>query len=194
MNKQITLMALLFAGIYCFGEEHTGWQAPPEFMKNPRRGMNYDESKVPPYKLPEMLTMLDGTKVSNAAIWTHQRRPEILELFKKEMYGRAPLERPGGMSFKVFDEDAKAIGGRATRKQIRINFTEKEDGPGLDVLVYLPNNVKRPVPTFLTIEFQGNHKLHTDPAIRVNHAYERSRGRRIPSKIERGTRANRYPI
>lgn len=199
MSKRVTLIVLLLAGVNSLANEPESWRASPEIAKSYARmrrgrGLNFDESKVPPYKLPELLKMLDGAKVSNAKIWTDKRRPEILELFKKEMYGRAPLERPDGMSFKVFDRDAKALEGRATRKQVRINFTGKKEGPGLDLLIYLPNKAKRPVPTFLVIEFQGNHKLHKDPAIRVNYAYERGRGKAIAKKPERGTRANRYPI
>ena len=180
----------LMTGVTSYGDE-PGWRSPKN-MKG-RSGMNYDESKVPEYTLPDLLKMLDGTTVSKE-MWAGKRRPEILELFKKEMYGRAPIERPDKLSFKVFDQDDKALEGKATRKQVRIRFTGKEEGPGLDLLIYLPNNVKRPVPTFLTLEFHGNHELHKDPAIRVNYAYERSRGKRIPKKPERGTRANRYPI
>jgi len=197
MRKPITLIALLLAGVNSFGNEPAGWLASPELVKKSsarRKGAMFDESKIPPYALPDLLKTLDGTKVSSPEIWTIKRRPEILELFKKEMYGRAPVERPEGLSFKVFDEDAKVLGGRATRKQIRINFTGKKDGPGLDLLVYLPNNVKLPVPTFLTVEFHGNHKLHKDPAIRINHADERTRGKASPKKPGRGIRANRYPI
>lgn len=179
-----TLIALFFICLNSLGEEHEGWQAPPELGKTGRRGMNYDESRVPPYKLPELLKMLDGTNVTDAEMWTSRRRPEILELFKNEMYGRAPLERPEGMTFTLFDQDDKAIDGRATRKQVRINFTGKEDGPGLDLLIYLPNDVERPIPTFLTIEFKGNHNLHKDPAIRVNGG----------GNVQRGSRANRYPV
>ena len=47
---------------------------------------NYDESKVPNYILPELLTCNDGTKVATAQEWEQRRRPEIMEFFSKSVY------------------------------------------------------------------------------------------------------------
>lgn len=41
---------------------------------------NYDESKVPPYTLPDPLVMASGARVTSAAMWKRQRRPELLRL------------------------------------------------------------------------------------------------------------------
>lgn len=50
---------------------------------------NDDESRVPPYTLPDPLRReADGAMVTNAAQWFSQRRPELLELFAREIYGR----------------------------------------------------------------------------------------------------------
>ena len=49
---------------------------------------NYDESKVPPYKLPELLVSLKGKKITNSREWTEIRRPEIVKLFEENMYGK----------------------------------------------------------------------------------------------------------
>ena len=50
---------------------------------------NYDESKANPYpELPDPLTLNNGQKVTTAQIWWDQRRPEIVELFDREVYGR----------------------------------------------------------------------------------------------------------
>ena len=59
---------------------------------------NYDESKVPAYKLPELLKLDDGTPVKDAATWTGKRRAEVLELFRSEVYGRRP-GRPEALRF-----------------------------------------------------------------------------------------------
>ncbi len=40
---------------------------------------NYDESKVPPYELPDPLVCFDGRKVADTAMWRGTRRPEILD-------------------------------------------------------------------------------------------------------------------
>src|SRR4051794_17191907 len=45
---------------------------------------NYDESKVKPYVLPELLKMANGEPVKDAEMWFKKRRPEILKLFQIE--------------------------------------------------------------------------------------------------------------
>ncbi len=154
----------------------------------------YDEAKVPPYTLPDPLVCLDGTKVTTPELWRQKRRPEILELFRTHMYGRAPIGKPSEMTFEVFDLDRNALDGKATRKQVRILFTGKPDGPSMDLLIYLPNDVKRPVPVFLLLNFFGNHAIHPDPAIRIKPVWfkgeqvtppEESRGRDRSVPVEK---------
>ena len=128
--------------------------------------VNYDESKVGTYTLPDPLVMQNGEKVADAAMWKNKRRPEILELFRTHVYGRSP-GKPKEMTFKVFDDEAKALDGRATRKQVTVYFTGKQDGPSMDILMYLPNAAPRPVPVFLLLNFSGNQGVHPDPAIRL---------------------------
>ena len=56
---------------------------------------NYDESKANPYtSLPDPLTLNDGKKVISKEVWWTQRRPEIVELFDREVYGRVPANTP----------------------------------------------------------------------------------------------------
>ena len=69
--------------------------------------------------VPDPLVANDGTKITTAAGWREKRRPELIELFTREMYGRNP-GRPEKMTFEVFDRDEAALGGKATRLQIAI--------------------------------------------------------------------------
>jgi hypothetical protein len=56
---------------------------------------NYDESKANPYpNLPDPLVLKNGRKVTTAAMWWNQRRPEIVEDFDREIYGRLPTDLP----------------------------------------------------------------------------------------------------
>ena len=56
---------------------------------------NYDESKANPYpNLPDPLQLKNGTKVSTAKAWWEERRPEIVEDFDREVYGRVPTNVP----------------------------------------------------------------------------------------------------
>jgi hypothetical protein len=57
---------------------------------------NADESKASPYtRLPDPLTLDSGEKVTEAGIWWQKRRPEIVEYFDREIYGRVPQHVPG---------------------------------------------------------------------------------------------------
>src|SRR5262245_10955230 len=55
---------------------------------------NYDEAKVKPYTLPDVLTLADGQPVRDADTWFKRRRPEILNLFRTEIFGRVPANAP----------------------------------------------------------------------------------------------------
>src|SRR5438093_127141 len=56
---------------------------------------NYDESTANPFPdLPDALTLKSGKRVTTAAEWWHQRRPEIVEDFEREVLGRVPPNAP----------------------------------------------------------------------------------------------------
>jgi hypothetical protein len=56
---------------------------------------NYDEAKANPYPgLPDPLVLKNGKKVTSARMWWNQRRPEIVEDFDREIYGRVPKLMP----------------------------------------------------------------------------------------------------
>src|SRR6478672_1705377 len=75
---------------------------------------NYDEAKVPPYTLPDVLG-----KARDAKSW-EARRSEILELYRREVFGRAP-EKPAKVGVEVSAEGA-ALGGKAARKIVTLSF------------------------------------------------------------------------
>ena len=125
---------------------------------------NYDESKVPAYKLPELLKLNDGTPVKDAATWTGKRRAEVLELFRSEVYGRRP-GRPEALRFEVTKKDEAALGGKAIRREVRIHFTSKKNGPAMNMLLYLPAKDRSPAPAFLGLNFRGNPTISKDPGI-----------------------------
>lgn len=57
---------------------------------------NSDESKATTYtRLPDPLVLKNGKKVTTARQWWQQRRPEIVEDFDREVYGRVPARVPG---------------------------------------------------------------------------------------------------
>ena len=116
-------------------------------------------------ELPDPLIATDGTRITTAAEWREKRRPELLEFFAREMYGRSP-GRPEKMMSEVFDRDPQALGGKATRIQIAIYPGGKPE-TRMDLLVYLPNHTTGPVPVIAGLNFWGNHTIHPDPGIRL---------------------------
>jgi hypothetical protein len=161
-------------------------------------GTNYDESKVPAYTLPDPLKTSDGLKVTDAETWRKIRRPEILQLFKTQVYGRSPAP-PEGMTFTVTGVDGQALDGAATRKEVTVYFSGNKDGPKMDILIYLPHGTPRPVPVFLGLNFYGNHTIRDDRGITLSKQWMRSN----PSKgiadhrateASRGTSASRWAV
>src|SRR5689334_12556701 len=56
---------------------------------------NYDLALANPYpKLPDVLTLKNGKKVTKPDVWWKQRRPEIVEDFDREVLGRVPKNVP----------------------------------------------------------------------------------------------------
>src|SRR5215468_1613796 len=94
--------------------------------------VNYDESRVGDYTLPDLLTLADGKPVREAKTWMQKRRPEIVRLFEENQFGRSP-GRPKGMSFDVFDKGAPALDGKAIRKQVTVYFSRDKAGPKMDL-------------------------------------------------------------
>jgi hypothetical protein len=137
--------------------------------------------------LPDPLLASDGSKITNAEEWRSKRRPELLEIFTREMYGQSP-PKPEKLVSEVFDRDPKALDGKATRLQIAI-YPGGKPGPRIDLLVYVPNDAQGPVPAFLGLNFAGNHAVHPDPAIRLTESWVDQRQPNTDPAAEKTNRA-----
>jgi hypothetical protein len=142
----------------------------------------YDEARVPAYTLPDPLVLSDGRPVDDARLWNQQRRPELLELFARNVYGRTPPDKPY-IRFEQRLVDVCALGGAATRVELRFVFGH-DNGPSMDLLLYLPNERPQPSPLFLGLNFHGNHAIHHDPAITLSTQW-------MPDNDDNGVVANR---
>jgi (4-O-methyl)-D-glucuronate---lignin esterase len=147
-------------------------------------GINEDESKVPPYTLPDPLTCTDGTKVVDARTWREKRRPELLRLFESEVYGRTPLGRPPEMKCLAASEKKDARGGKATRREIDILFFGREDGPRMRLLLYLPNKATGRSPVFLGLNFGGNYTTSAESDLPLASGW-------VPNNKEQGITENK---
>src|SRR5881397_610297 len=98
---------LLLAGVAAIAQPNP---APPAIVAG--IPVNYDESKVGDYTLPDPLLLANGKKVTSAKMWNGQRRPQIVRLFEENQYGKSP-DRPAAMHFNVFDPGTPAFDGKA---------------------------------------------------------------------------------
>ncbi|MDO4856715.1 MAG: acetylxylan esterase [Thermoguttaceae bacterium] len=160
--KNFLPLVLLLSATFAFAEE----------IK-----INYDEALVPEYTLPDPLTCNDGTKVTTVEQWEKVRRPEILEQFQREMFGRLPKalreagNHPDFVTFRVFEQSDDAYHGKAIRKQVEITFKSltSDETVKANLLIYLPKNAPKPVPMFVGYNFQGNHTITDEPEVVLFH-------------------------
>jgi len=115
---------------------------------------NYDESKVPPYTLPEPLVMASGARVTSANMWKRQRRPELLRLYEAHIYGRVPANAPK-IRWEVAETDPHARDGAALLKRVIGHVGSTPDGPQIRVSVYTPAQATKKVPIILLLNFGG---------------------------------------
>lgn len=130
-------------------------------------GSIMEEEKVAPYTLPDPLTALSGKPVATPDDWKAVRRPELLKLFADNVYGKTLLGRPKELKFVVREEKKDARNGLATRLRVGILLEGREDGRQFEMLVYLPNSAKVPVPVFVGLNFDANFATTTEPDLPV---------------------------
>ena len=162
-----------------------------------RRDANFDEAKVPQYTLPDPLQAEGGTRVSGTETWHSKRRGEIFALFEREMYGKTPetaQARKGQLRSILQSEKTDALGGKATRREVRILFSGQEEGPYLDLLIYVPNNTAKPVPAFLGLNFHGNHTITDEPDVRLAKWVPTQDNRDNAPLKPRGALKSRWPV
>ncbi len=148
-------------------QQDNSWKASKETVERLSKSgseFNYYEEKVPAYTLPDPLTMLDGKKVQNSAMWNKVRRDEILGLFRENVFGVVP-DTKYEKSFKVINEDKNALNGTATLKQIDISITSGGKSLLIHLTLFTPNGKKKPSPVFLLIDNRG--PANTDPLRKV---------------------------
>lgn len=118
---------------------------------------NYDESKANPYpELPDPLRMKDGRRVTSAAMWWKERRPEIVEDFDREVYGRAPAAVPG-VKWEAVSTGEDRVGEVRVRRKTLLGRVDNSSYPGVTVEIQLtlvtPAGARKPVPVVLELSF-----------------------------------------
>lgn len=95
---------------------------------------NYDESKANPYadSYPDVMVMKNGQKVTTPEQWWNIRRPEIVEDFAREVYGRLPENIPG-VTWEVTDTSEGENYGIATKTKTVVGHVDNSSYPAITV-------------------------------------------------------------
>jgi len=156
-----------------------------------------DEANVPEYKLPNVLTRFKGGKVKSAEVWFKKQRPDILNKFTEEVYGKVPGKLDIS-DVKIWETSTDAVHGSAVRKQLSLFFRKDDRTLEVNVLMYLPKSEQK-VPVFLAYNFSGNHTVYDDPNIRLTESWvsnDPSIGimNNQVTEQSRGTASNSWPV
>jgi len=117
--------------------------------------VNYDESKANPFPaLPDPLTLKNGKKVTTAKDWWNLRRPEIVEDFDREIYGRVPKSVPK-VTWEVTVTNEGGYGDTLTVTRTLAGHVDNSSYPDIQVNIVLrltvPKNAKGPVPVVMQL-------------------------------------------
>lgn len=174
MKKTFLFIAALFAAVSVSAQ------------KEP----NYDESKIPDFKLPELLKCENGKAITSTQEWEELRRPELLSMFSHRMYGVTPSQKID-VSYRTVAETINDLDGKAFSRQVLFTFKNGNLKRDMLMLLYYPNNVKGKAPVFLTYNY-GNESITKNinvipsPSTRVNAG--------SGDEIRRGGMDRRWPL
>lgn len=154
-----------------------GRNGNPDATTNPA---NYDEAKANPYPvLPEILRTAAGETVESPEAWNEKRRPEIVELLEREVYGRIPANVPN-VKWEVRQTREVEAGGKPAIQQELVGVADNSACPEIKVEVKmsltLPKDAKGPVPVLMSF---GWTPFEME---RFNFGGRRGDGPRPPSK------------
>jgi hypothetical protein len=183
-HRFIALITTFWGVINCFGQD---------VKLKLTRPINYDENKVAPYVLPNILLCEDGTIVNTSKQWERKRRPEILQLFSTYMYGKVPNMEESS-KWEVIKTKSNALDGHAIRRDIKVWPLASHHDYSIDVQIYLPHSSKRqPVPLFLAIALLPNYTVCLDSDLEKPDSILMANGQRSKA-VKRGDKKDFWQV
>ena len=127
--------------------------------RNAPNAANYDEAKAKQdLKLPDPLLLKNGEKVTTAEVWKTRRRPEIVEDFDREIYGRVPKVTPA-VKWEITETSEQKVGESPVIAKKLVGHVDNSAYPLIKVDIQLtlttPANAKGPVPVIMEFGFGG---------------------------------------
>ena len=140
---------------------------------------NLDESLANPYpNVPDPLTLNDGQKVTTPQIWWDKRRPELVEMLSKYVYGRLPANLPK-VTWTVTAVDHEMIGFTPVIAKDLIGTADNSAYPAISVRIHMtlvtPVRATVPVPVLMMFGragFPAPNEPNAGELERVNAAFK----------------------
>jgi hypothetical protein len=135
---------------------------------NAAQAPNYDEAKANPYpNLPDALTLANGRAVKSADVWWKERRPQIVEAFDREVYGRVPKDLPQ-VKWEVVARAEETIGGVPAVTKHVLGHVDNGAYPAItvdiDLTVTTPATASARVPLMMEFFFPPRPGAPAPPA------------------------------
>jgi len=159
---------------------------------------NYDEATVQAYELPQLLCSEGGAQIQTSEAWRSQRRPELLELFRRHVYGR--FDAQVEISLERVVSDAPACGGLAARTELNVVLRGGRGAKvALRVLMFTPRAGSGPFPAFLGLNLFGNQTVQPDPDVRLAEGWlpenpDLGLLGHLATEASRGMHSSRFPV
>ena len=171
MKRFFLLCAAFLFGAAAYAQEPVTFTAEQDHqnmmdqlgIKSIRRGFdadqsspyaaNYDESKANPFpEIPELMKTNSGKKVKTAKQWYEVRRPEIIEDFEREVYGRLPENIPS-VTWTITAQEIETVGMMRVKAKQLVGHVDNSACPSINVdikmVVVTPADAKGPVPLLM---------------------------------------------
>ena len=120
--------------------------------------VNYDEAKVKPYTLPDPLRLENGREVKASSEWWKLRRPQIVEAFDREVYGRVPVKTPK-VRWEIRGAAQTTVGTVNAVTNHLIGHVDNSSDPSITVDIRmdltLPAAATKPVPVMIVLTWAG---------------------------------------
>jgi hypothetical protein len=125
---------------------------------------NYDPARANPFPdLPDPLTLKNGQQVTTPETWWHQRRPEIVEDFEREVVGRVPRDVPKVTWTVVSNVTDGLVGNLPVRGKRLVGHVDNSGCPSITVdirlTLVLPAAAREPVPVLMMFGGFGGEGL-----------------------------------
>jgi hypothetical protein len=121
---------------------------------------NYDESKVrQDLDLPDPLVMENGEAVTTPEMWRGKRRPELVDIFDREIFGRMPENTPA-VAWTVAETKRESIGGVEVVTKRLVGRVDNSACPqiavSIDLTLTTPAGAEGPVPVMMEFGWGGS--------------------------------------